>query len=536
MKSNEVKKIKGNTILRCENISKSYDGFVVLDKVSFSLRKGENIGLVGRNGVGKSTLLKVCVGVEKSDSGKIHTEKTIGYVPQELSRDCMGKTVEEYVNSIRKETKYDNSTESLLSNIGLPANILERKIAELSGGEKSKLSLLRILVSPYDVLLLDEPTNNLDLPALAFLENFIKKSKKAFVIISHDRKFLDGVVGKIIEINEWSKGVNVYDGNFSEYWKEKQNRISKEWGEYKNAQEKNDKLNKAAEKRIKLAEKLEKPIRDKKYKKWKNPKATERIDATVLRERSGKAGHQAKVLSDRIERQKINDPEKPKTNLPLKLNFEISERSGNKVFELKTDKIDFSVQYGDRILIVGPNGAGKTTLLKKLIEATSPQLMKVRSISNDRSPTSIIGSRVRIGYLPQEEEWELDNTILTQFLNETKKEENDARKILNRFRFGADDILKKLSDISPGERSRLILAILMAQDVNCLILDEPSNHLDIEALDQLEKALREYKGTLIVVAHDRYFIENINIDKTLVLQGGVLKEVVDYHEYEKLKM
>jgi len=419
---------------------------------------------------------------------------------------------------------------SLLQELGASPSILEKSIGELSGGEKSKITIVRIMLAPSDLLLLDEPTNNLDLPALVFLEKFIEKSNKSFLIISHDRKFLDNTVNKIVEIDEFSRKSVIYDGNFSDYYTERTARIKREGDIYADQLEKREKIKKSTEEKLGRMQNIEKVIKNKGK---VNAKILEIPQNTILRTKAGKMGRQARILKDKlekmIEREQI---EKQPRRLPLKLSFEMSERSGTNVFDLMGVRkkvggavlgpLDISIQYGDRILIVGPNGAGKTTLVKMLLGETTPDGGEIKR-----------GTRLHIGYLPQEEGFTENVSVKKQFINAVGSvTEGDARKTLNRFGLSAEDVGKKIKDISPGERSRLILAIMMAKKVNCLILDEPSNHLDLEAMEQLEEALKTFDGTLVLISHDRHFIDNVDVHKTYMLKDGSLKHITDYHDYE----
>jgi ATPase subunit of ABC transporter with duplicated ATPase domains len=228
----------------------------------------------------------------------------------------------------------------------------------------------------------------------------------------------------------------------------------------------------------------------------------------------------------------MEELEKPKHVLPLEVRFELEERSGDKVFELTnvTKKlpehnlgpINLTIQYGDRILILGNNGSGKSTLIKLLLGSLTPDSGEV-----------IKGTKLNIGYLPQEEDFNADATLREEFLRLTEVEEGMGRRTLNRFKLSENDVHKKVSELSSGEKSRLMLAIIMANKVNCLILDEPSNHIDLEVLESLEEALKDYKGTLILVSHDRYLIKRIDITTTLVLENGGIKQIPSYAHYEE---
>jgi ATPase subunit of ABC transporter with duplicated ATPase domains len=464
-------------IVSVTNLSKSFDNFVVFKHADFAVQQGEKIGLVGSNGSGKSTLLKILNGSIKPDEGSIIFSKgvEIGHIPQEFK-----------------------------------ANI------KLSGGEKNKAALAKIFLSEQDLLLLDEPTNNLDISGLEILEKFVKESNKTFLIVSHDREFLDRTVNRIFEIDEIDKKLKIYDGNFSSYTQARNARIEKEWATYNDSMENKKWLKKAVEEKLKRADEISRsklPDNDKMQGKTK----------VEWGQRIFQRG--AKLLKNRLEN--AETLEKPKEFLPLNINFEIEERGGDKVLELVSvtkkmpnqtlGPIDLLIQYGDKILITGENGSGKTTLLKMIMGQMSPDGGEIK-----------YGTNLKIGYLPQQEDVISEAKVKDEFIRHTKTEEGLARKILNRFKLSTEDVNKKVRELSSGERSRLIIATIMAQKVNCLILDEPSNHLDLQALESLEYAVKNFKGTLILVSHDRYFIRQLKPLKSFVTEKGkvIAREVL----------
>lgn len=521
-------------IVSCVNVGKSYEDFTVLSKVNFSIQKGEKWGLVGANGSGKSTLLKIISGQIKNDTGIVTILKSVrvAYVPQDFT-EYKDISVSEFIISLalNKNEISQHKIFSVLNNLCLDSSILKRKIGDLSGGEKTKLGLVRILLSDYDFYVLDEPTNNLDIHALTILERFVKDSLKTFLIVSHDREFLDKIAQKIIEISEHSRNAKIYDGNFSAYILKKNRDIERQWIAYSDKIEKQEKLEKNTEAKLKWMNDI-----DKKRLNIKNLPIHEKEKgvAAELRDSAGRMGHRVKVAKDKAERFKNNTKtiEKPKEQLPLKVDFQVEKRSGDKVFDLngvtKTTPnfvlgpIDISVLYGDRILILGENGSGKSTLLKIML----------RLLKQDSGDVKI-GNTVSVGYIPQQEDFLPNTTVLEEFLRHTKMDEGIGRRSLNRFRITTNDVKKKISELSSGERSRLILAIIMANRHNCLVLDEPSNHLDLEVLEEFEDAIRRFEGTIIVVSHDRYFIKKIKLQKTYLLEGGKLTNIGEFDKYEE---
>ncbi len=462
----------GPVIFSCSHIAKKFDQTEVLKSVSLTISKNERVGLVGANGSGKSTLLKIIAGLLEKDEGVVTHSKTlkIEYLPQ----------------------------------IHVGVDELEHP---LSGGEMAKRILQPIIASDADLFILDEPTNNLDEDGLKLIESFISKSNRAFLIVSHDRMFLDNIVTKIVEIDAKSKTSSIYEGNYSAYIAERAAKIERLWKEYADKTERVDKMSASVDERLSWVKDIERTrLNNKNLPMHEKEKPV----AAVLRDKEGRAGRRAKVMKNRLEhyKEESKDITKPHQGLPLKVVFD-GERGGTKVFDLKSVEkkigkrvvgpVDLHVTYGDRLHIIGKNGSGKTTLLKMLMGEFVPDAGILEK-----------GGNVTIGYVSQERWFNRPNKkVIEEFLDVTKIPETNAREILNRFRITTEDVKKHLSELSPGEYSRLLVAELVAIKPNCIILDEPSNHLDLEVLEELEKGLTEYKGTLIVVSHDRYFVEKV---------------------------
>ncbi|MDR3558534.1 MAG: ABC-F family ATP-binding cassette domain-containing protein [Candidatus Pacebacteria bacterium] len=463
-------------IFSCSHVSKKFDQLEILKGVSFTVSKGEKVGLVGPNGSGKTTLLKIIAGQLEKDGGTISFSKSIKI---------------EYFPQVHIGTE------------------------PLSGGEIAKKLLQPIFASNADLFILDEPTNNLDFDGLSLVEAFIRKSKKSFLIVSHDRKFLDSTVTKIVEIDAKTKSSSVYDGDYSNYMLEREARIGRMWKEYGDKVERTNKISSSVNERLSWVKEIEAKrsgIKNLPIHEREKPRAAD------LRDKEGRAGRRAKVMKNRLEKYQDESKgiQKPLQGLPLKVTFEPT-RGGVKVFDVldavkkmkrrKIGPINLRINYGDRLHIVGRNGSGKTTLLKMLmgeIEADSGSIEK--------------GENVRIGYISQER-WlnRPDKIVIDEFLETTKMEETTARELLNRFRITTEDVKKNILTLSPGEYSRLLVAELVAIKPSCIILDEPSNHLDTEVFEELEKGLKEYEGTLIVVSHDRYFVEKLGLDRVFEL-------------------
>ncbi len=512
-------------MLSVQNITKEYYSGVVLKNVSFSLSCGEVVGLVAPNGTGKSTLLKLIADEGEVDSGAIIFQKgiKIAHFPQEV---CTNISILQYLKNKEGE---NNNIAKLLKKVGLGDISHDRVLNELSGGQKSKVALAKILSTKADVYLLDEPTNNLDFITLKLMEEFIISSSSAFIVISHDREFLDRIVGKIFEIDEFTHSLRIYNGGYSDYLKQHEMQIIKEWAEYGDAQTKKKKLKKAIDKKVEDIGKINKEVRDRR--KLATNITAKKVRAEIL-DRAGKIAKQGKSIKNKLQSYHLDETEKPRSRLPLKLHFNDIEQSGTKVFSIVCinkiigDKhigpIDLDILYGNRILILGDNGAGKTTFLKMLLGEITPDSGKIER-----------GTKLCVGYLPQITDSDQSHTVLSFFKKNTPdKEEGDVRKTLNRFNLKQEDIDKTLNELSPGLRSRLVLATMMISKPNCLILDEPSNHLDLEVLEKLEDALIQYRGTIILVSHDRRLIRKIGFTKTYNLSNkGVLEEIMDVDKY-----
>jgi len=382
--------------------------------------------------------------------------------------------------------------------LDLDKTILSKNISQLSGGEKSKINLLRIKNTGADLFLLDEPTNNLDSIALDYLETFISKNKNAaFIIVSHDRQLMEKFADKIVEINWHTRVSSTYPGPFSKYMELRKQRIKNEWKIY------NDYLDKKDQLRVALREK----------KQWsaegeKGPKKTdnEKMSAGNAKDWSGKVlGKTVKTAQKKLEELEVI--ERPKESLVISYPIPVEHRSGDIVCSLKAvtktmgarkiGPIELEIQFGDKLVILGDNGTGKTTLLKMIIGKISPEYGMIKN-----------GSNIKIGYLPQESEIR-DDKVLDIIKELTPENETDFRKLLNNLGITKVEMKKNGKSLSPGEKSRFVLASIIAQKPNLLILDEPTNHLDIFALDFLEEAIRNYKGTCIIVTHDRYFLTKI---------------------------
>lgn len=396
----------------------------------------------------------------------LHKDTKVGYLPQEMTSAEMKITVSDYMS----KTAIGDFGE-----LNLAEDIAKRKIGDLSGGEKSKINLLKLLGEPFDLYILDEPTNNLDSAALEFLEGFMMKHRddSTFIIVSHDRQLLENTTDRIVEIDAHSRNSSAYPGPFSSYMSLRKQKIANEWKMY------NDYIDKKR--------RLEQSLREKKQ--WsaageKGPKKTdyEKMARGNAKDWSGKIlGRSVKLAQEKLD--SLEKVGKPKEAPIISYEIPMRERSGDIVFEIakvvktlgekKIGPIDLEISFGDKIAILGDNGAGKTTLIKMLVGDIASDSGEMRR-----------GARVDIGYLPQESELGND-AVIKRVKGSNDENETGFRKILNNLGIAKKEMGKSGNELSPGERSRFILASLIAQSPNCLIMDEPTNHLDIYALDFL---------------------------------------------------
>ena len=553
------------SVLRVSSLSKSYGADPVLVDVSFVLSRGERVGLVGPNGSGKSTLLRILAGDLRPDTGSVWVDPSdrIAYLPQypmnelqlsvreALLRDSRTARLQERMAQIEGAmpdaqgeqleallTEYAEAREGFeaLDGYGLEARMeaivqglaldtagLDAPVATLSGGNKTKLSLARLLLSGATILLLDEPTNYLDLPSLLWLEELVAESDRSYVIVSHDRRFLDCTVGSMLELDAVRHTVRVWPGNYSDYAEARLREEQKLLEAYRDQQ-------------AEIA-RIEEDIRRTK----EQARSVERhtisgLGADVKRRYAKKVAKKAKARERRLERALDEERiEKPQQRWGLHL-VDLGRHpidDDRIVLEVEglvagygerpvLRGVDLMLRGRDRLAILGQNGCGKSTLLRCLTGAI-PYAGRVR-----------IGTSIRLGSLSQEgEELPLDQPVLDVFRAHTEMREDEARTYLHKFLFTGDEVFKQVRALSYGQRAKLALAILILSGANFLVLDEPTSHMDVPALEAVERALMEYHGPLLLVSHDRYFIERIGISRFEVMVGGKLRPVDSLEEYEE---
>ncbi len=537
-----MKRQKGDKtmILSCSHISKSFGTDVILDDISFHIEDYEKTAIVGINGAGKSTLLKIIVGELSADQGEITLSKgkTLGYLAQhqdltshrtiyeellEVKRSVL--QMEERIRSLELEMKHAKGEQlekmletytrlthqfelengyscqseiiGVLKGLGFSEEDFKREISTLSGGQKTRVSLGKLLLSKPDIILLDEPTNHLDMESIAWLETYLLNYTGAVIIVAHDRYFLDRVVTKIIEL-DLGHG-SVFQGNYSVYSQKKALVRQAQMKAYLNQQQE-----------IRHQEEV-----IAKLKSFNREKSIKRAES------------REKMLA------KIEVLEKPtEVNDEMNIRLEPDITSGNDVLTIKNlgksfghnhlfSHVDIDIKRGERVAVIGSNGTGKTTLLKIINQMFPADTGEIT-----------FGTKVHIGYYDQEHQvLHMEKTLFDE-LQDTYPDLNNTRvrNILAAFLFTGDDVFKRIGDLSGGERGRVSLAKLMLSNANFLILDEPTNHLDITSKEILEHALNQYTGTVLYVSHDRYFI-NQTATRILELTGETFLNYIGNYDY-----
>ncbi len=527
-------------ILACQNISKAFGTDEIIQQASFHIEDHEKAAIVGINGAGKTTLLKIIMGELEADAGEVVLAKnrTIGYLPQ--NPDIQGnRTIYEEVLSAKEEltamqqtlismeekmsslhgaeleqlmesynrlnlefemkggSSYKSEITGVLKGLGFAEEEFEKRMQDLSGGQRTRVCLGRLLVTKPDVILLDEPTNHLDIGSITWLETFLLNYKGAVVIVSHDRYFLDRVVRKVVELDRHK--VSVFQGNYSDYAVKKAQVREAQLKQYYNQQ-----------REIKHQEEVIAKLK------------------SFNREKSVKRAESREKMLDKMERL-----EKPvEENTDIHLNLEPRIVSGNDVLKVEHlaksfpgqslfSDLSFEIKRGERVALIGDNGTGKTTILKIINEM----------MEADRGSLTL-GTNVHIGYYDQEHQvLHMEKTLAEEIADDYPSLTNtEIRNVLAAFLFTGDEVFKRVSELSGGERGRVSLAKLMLSEANFLILDEPTNHLDLTSKEILEQALNRYTGTVFFVSHDRYFI-NKTATRILNLTGETIVNYIGNYDY-----
>ena len=525
-------------LIQLNNVTKNFVVNEIFSNVKMEIKDKDRVAIVGRNGAGKSTLLKIISGELSFDSGErtISKNTTIGYLSQEfivredlsiyeemitcfdeiisleanlekLSYELTPENIENDPSLLdrfdrlqnevltHKDYHYKSKIESVLYGLDFTKDVFDKKISTFSGGEKTRLSMAKLLLSEPDLLILDEPTNHLDMENVAWLENYLSSYNGAIVIVSHDRYFLDKVVNVVYNL-EFGK-LKKYVGNYSKFLKQYEEDYEKQLKEFTSQQ-----------KDIKRLEEF--------------------VQKNIARASTSKMAKSRQKVLDKMEL--IDNPKKD--DKAANIEFNIKEQSGRDVLMIENLKVgydgkqvgnayNFSVYKGDRIAIVGRNGIGKSTLIKTIAKK-----------QNAIGGSVHYGSKVSLGYYDQKQaEFESSKTILNELWDEYPlMKEAEVRTVLGRFLFRGDSVLKIVRDLSGGEKARLQLAKLMLEKNNLLVLDEPTNHLDITSKQVLEDALENYEGTIVFVSHDRYFINKI-ANKVLDITGDDYSIYLGNYDY-----
>lgn len=523
--------------MKGQNLNLAFNLEKIYENANFVLNEQDKVGIVGVNGAGKTTLLKVIMKEIELDSGSIiiSKKKRIGYLPQEIEQTNKEITVFDYLMSARPIEKLNKELEELYEQVAQEQNeqtqkkilkqigntqelleyydcyqaenilfelieqmhidieLLDRKLKELSGGQKSKIAFAHLLYSNPEILLLDEPTNHLDKETREFIIDYLKKYHGMVLIISHDIEFLNQTIQKILHIDKLTHQIKTYEGNYTTFIE-------------KQKQEKEQK-----EKIIEKQEKEEQQLKEFILKYSNSSGKRKRIAQS--REKLLAKKQNEKLIKDQVTKKvKLNiKPKREGSKIPVKVNNITFHYEGK---ENLYNNLSFMINNHERFLIVGKNGVGKTTLLKLLTGILTPEQGKIW-----------FGSKTDIAYYAQEQESLEQNKTILENVDKNGYSEKELRTILGSFLFHGDEVFKKVENLSPGERARVALCKVMLEQGNLLLLDEPTNHLDPTTQEIIGKNFKNYEGTIILVSHNEAFIESVGIDRMLVLPSG---KIINY--------
>jgi len=546
-------------VLTAADIRLSRGGQVVLEGVSLSVGPRSRIGLVGPNGVGKTTFLRILAGLEQPDSGRVERSPaslTVGYLPQEagaLPSEGLGEYLARRTGVAAAERALDEATAALgrsaddqvigehaaalevflglggsdlssrvgevLADVGLSADRHDVGMANLSGGQQARAALAAVLLARFDVFLLDEPTNDLDFAGLDRLGTFLDGVTGGVVIVSHDRAFLDEAVDRVLEIEEGTRRSAEYAGGWSAWQAQRDLARAQAAAAYEGFATERSRL--VARERTQREWATKGVARSK-----KNPKDKDKAQRKFFEDRTEKLAGKVKITEKAITRLERTAVDKPFEPWELQLSFAGGGRSGDVVARLdgavvergsfRLGPVDLQLGWQERVAVVGPNGSGKSTLLRALLGDVPLT-----------GGTRTLGPGVVVGTMDQRRSaYGGEAALLGTFSVETGLEGSEARTLLAKFGLVADHVHRAGRDLSPGERSRAVLATLMARGVNLLVLDEPTNHLDVPAIEQLEQALDAFDATLVLVSHDRRLLEAVATSRTIIVEHGAVREAV----------
>ncbi|MGH9035049.1 MAG: ABC-F family ATP-binding cassette domain-containing protein [Acidimicrobiia bacterium] len=540
--------------LVARDLTVSHGARTILDGVGLTVAPGDRIGVLGPNGSGKSTLLRALAGITAPDAGSVvlaPPAASVGYLPQEPERrpgetvlDLLGRRTgvaeasaaldaataalaspgadpDDYTAALDRwmalgGADFDARAGEVWAELGMPEALLAQDTTTLSGGQAARASLASILLSRFDVVLLDEPTNDLDFDGLERLETVVGGRAEPLVVVSHDRAFLERTVTEIVELDEYTHRATRYAGGWLVYLEERttaRRHAEEAYGEYRTT--KRD---------------LEDRVR--RQRQWsdtgvrklaRKPKDNDKTQRGFFVNRTEKQAAKVRASEKALDRLAVVD--KPWEGWELRLEIAAAPRGGAVTARLtgaevvrgsfRLGPVDVEVGWGDRVAILGANGAGKSTLLDALLGRTP-----LAAGTHWFGPGTVVGEIDQARALLGD-----DPTLLGAFQRASGlKVAHEARTLLAKFALTTDHVQRPIGSLSPGERTRAVLALLMARGVNCLVLDEPTNHLDLAAIEQLEAALESFEGTLLLVTHDRELLDNVSIDRILVVEDGVVRE------------
>lgn len=537
-------------MLSAHQISKTYGIHTVLQGITFSISAGERSGLIGPNGCGKTSLVRILAGLDQPDSGTVvHTrpDLRIGYLPQGFDLDpsltiteaCTPELLnfesevsrlataladspadaalqQAYDEVLSQLTASGHRPESILAPLGLAGIPSATRVGELSGGQKTRLLLARLLLNEPNLLLLDEPTNHLDISMLEWLEDWLGGFRGAALIVSHDRAFLDNTVSSILELDPASHQLKQYRGNYSDYLGQKLAEQETQYQDYSDWKAEINRLKRSAA-QVRSRARFRKGGKA-------DPSKTDGFAVGFFADRTKETLKKAKHIEARIDRL-LNEEriEKPRPSWQIKLDFAAPEHQSKDVLLAEglaigypgctplLEGLQLHIRGGEQIALTGPNGCGKTTLLRTIAGQLKPV-----------SGSLQLGGNVKLGYMTQEQEHlDLDRSPLEIIQGAGQFNQTEARHFLHFFLFGGDDPLRPAGSLSYGERARLELALLVAQGCTFLLLDEPINHLDIPSRSRFEQALNKFNGTVLAVVHDRYFIEQFATEVWTLAEGKI---------------
>jgi ATPase subunit of ABC transporter with duplicated ATPase domains len=510
-------------MLQASALTKGYPDRLLFENASFVINRGDRMGLVGPNGCGKTTLLRLLAGAEQPDAGSVRctvSKVRLGYLPQAI---CFppGLCVRAYLDAAEEGALPDHEIARVLAGLGLDTVSLDSAVGILSGGLKTRLGLARLLVQNPNLLLLDEPTNHLDIAALEWLEGYLRCYAGTVLLVSHDRAFLDRTVTRILDIDALEHTIRAYEGDYSAYVVAKQRERVRQQQTYDVQQAWIAQMERAVDRLEGQARRIE----------------GETIDF-YRRKRAAKVARQAVVQRRRIQRLLDSEErvDRPKLARSVLVDLPQAPISGQDVLTLIDlgkcygerrlfEGANLVLRKGERIMVMGPNGSGKTTLLRMISGAEPATWGAMRR-----------GANVRLGYFAQEQE-SLDwgATPYESVRRAAPLSETQARTFLHAYLFKGDEVFTPVAKLSYGERARLALAVLVLQGCNLLLLDEPLNHLDIPSRESFERALALYDGTLLAVVHDRYFVQRFATG-VWSLEAGTIRRYVDLDDRRRGQM